>query len=175
MMIEDPRGALPAAGDEPEGADEERTEAAEPTAEQKELFDLVVGRTLDALSQDADGLDSALKADPVQGTVGYGTKALRAIAQSAKDAGKPIPFDVLIGAGMQVIKEIGAIAQEKGYLPDEAVAPFLKESFQQSLVAYAKMDMADGSITPDMLKQVQGAVGGAAEAEPRGALPQGGM
>jgi hypothetical protein len=51
--------------------------------QQKQIFDLCVGRVLDALAKDGQALDVALKADPVHATVQYGTAAVRAIAQSA--------------------------------------------------------------------------------------------
>lgn len=150
------------------GEDPEAAEAPDPKA--KELFDLVVARTMDALARAADDLDKALKADPVRATVEMGTAALRAIAQSADDAGKPIPFEVLVQAGMQTIKELGAIANEKGYLPDEQIESFLKEAFQQSLVKYARMDMSDGKIDQETMEKIRAGRPAAPEAGGAGAL-----
>lgn len=175
-----PQGALAAAQEEPmpdqEGQDHEQAEAPDQegaedaegpgedgearrggaSPEQKQLFDLVVGRTLDALSRDGQGLDAALRADPVKATVAYGTQALRTVAQSAQDAGKPIPFDVLVQSGMQVVKELGAVANDKGYLPDEQIPVFLKEAFQQSMAKWAQSDVQDGALDPKMLQQIVG-------------------
>lgn len=128
----------------------------QPTPQQRELFDLVVGRALRALAEDGAGLNAALKADPVQATVQFGTRALRAVAKSADDAGKPIPFEILLQAGIQMIKEIGAIANEKGYLPNEQIKTFLKESFQQSIAQYAKLDAEAGELDPSMLHKFSG-------------------
>ncbi len=141
----------------PEEADQE------PTAEQRELFELAVGRTLEALAQDPDGLDSALKADPVSGAVNYGTKALHVIAESAEEAGSPLPLEVLIGAGMQVIKVIGGIAEQKGYLAEEAMETYLKEAFQRSLAKWTQMDMQAGKIDRETMTQVQRVMGGPPE------------
>jgi len=150
-------GEEDAAGEEDGG--QGGREGASPEA--KQLFDLAVGRVLDALSRDGRGLDAALRADPVKGAVKYGTAAVRAVAQGAQQAGKPIPFDILIQVGMQTVKELGSIANEKGYLPDDQIETFLKEAFQQSLADYAQSDMMDGLISPDMVKQVQSKLGGA--------------
>ena len=141
----------------------------QPTAQHTELFDLVVGRTLEALSQDGEGLDSALKASPIKGAVEYGVAALHTVAGAADKAGKPIPFEVLIGAGMQTIKVLAGIANDKGYLADEDIEGFLKEAFQQSLGNYAQMDMQTGKLDQKTLAQVQQAMGG--QAGPSGAAP----
>ncbi len=165
-----------------EGAAEGGEDAEEPEAnspQDKELFDLVVARTLEALTSNAQDLDTALKADPIQATVMMGTSALRTVAKAADDAGKPIKFEVLIQAGMQVIKELGGIANEKGYLPDDQIDVFLKESFQQSLSQYAKMDIEDGDLAPEDLKKLsqfanpmeKGAAAAGAVDQVKGALP----
>lgn len=188
-----PGGSAPEEGMEHEGAESPEMEGQEDAAEggteektytkeDRELFDLVVGRTMKALSQSAQDLDAALKADPVQATVKFATAALRTVAQGAGDAGKPISFDILAQAGMQVIKEIAGIANEKGYLPDEGIETFLKEAFQQSLSEYTKMDAADGTLKKEDLDKVKGlaapqeeaqAAGSAlGQAKDRGALAQ---
>lgn len=182
--------ATPDDSTEHEGAESAELEAKEGAAEggedpeanspqDKELFDLVVARTLDALTSNAQDLDTALKADPIQATVTMGTSALRTVAKAADDAGKPIKFEVLIQAGMQVIKELGGIANEKGYLPDDQIDVFLKESFQQSLSQYAKMDIEDGDMAPEDLKKLgqfanpmeKGAAAAGAVDQVKGALP----
>jgi hypothetical protein len=156
-------GALQAAAQAPQGG------SRKPTSQEKELFDLLVGRSLGALAQDAQGLDAALKSDPITGAVEYGTRALREVAGAAEDAGKPVPFEVLLGAGQQVIKEIAAIANEKGYVADEELETFLKEVFQQSIAKYAQLDVKEGK----MRKQDLGALQQFAPAQqPPGAAPQ---
>lgn len=143
-------------GAEGPGDDDAASAGSAGAGQQKALFDLVVGRALDALSRDGPGLDAALRADPVKATVAYGTQALRTVAQAAQDAGKPIPFDVLVQCGMQVVKELGAVANDKGYLPDEQIPVFLKEAFQQSMAKWAQADVQDGSLDPKMLQQIVG-------------------
>lgn len=149
--------------DEPQGALAAQQQEAEPTEGAREAFDVVVGRTLEALAQDPEGLDAALKADPVAGAVAYGTKALHGIAASADEAGQPIPFEILSGAGMQVIKVMAGIANDKGYLPDEQIDVFLKEAFQQSLAKYSAMDMQAGKIDKKTLEQVRQTMEGGAQ------------
>lgn len=121
----------------------------------KELFDLAVARALDVLSKQGDALDAALRADPVKATVGFGTAAVHTISMAADDAGKPIPFQILVQVGMQVIKVLGSIANEKGYLPEDQVEVFLKEAFQQSLAKYAQLDVQAGKMTQQQVQQVQ--------------------
>lgn len=151
-------------GEDAEGKGEEKTYSKE----DRELFDLVVGRTMKALSQNAQDLDAAMKADPIQATVEFGTSALRTVAMGAGDAGQQISFDILAQAGMQVIKELAGIANDKGYLADEEIETFLKECFQQSLSKYTKMDAADGTLKQEDLAKVKGFAGPAEEAKVKG-------
>lgn len=126
-----------------------------------ELSNLVVSRVRQAMAANGSELASALKADPVQAAVEIGTGAVREVAKAASEAGKPIPFEVLLVAGMQALKDLAALASELGYLPDEQIESFLKEGFQQSVAAYAQMDMADGLIDEQALQSVQQKVGAA--------------
>lgn len=137
----------------------------------KELFDLAVARSLEVLAKQGQDLDTALRADPVKATVGFGTGAVHSIALAADDAGKPIPFQVLIQVGMQVIKVLGSIANEKGYLPEEQLTVFLKEAFQQSLAKYAQLDVQAGKMTQQQVQQVQQKLQGGQAAPPGGAMP----
>lgn len=154
-MMNEEQGALAAAGEEQDPMAEEATEQQpEPTEDDRAMFGLVVGRATELLSKDPEGLDAALKADPVRATVSYGTKALYAVAGAAEESGRPVSFEVLIQAGMQVIKVLGAIANEKGYLADEEIEVFLKEAFQQSISKYTQMDMEAGRIDQKTMDQV---------------------
>lgn len=140
----------------------------------KEVFDLVVARTLEAISKQSKDLDTALRSDPLKATVGFGTSALHAVAQAADDAGKPIPFEILIQAGMQVIKVLGSVALEKGYLPEDQIEVFLKEALQQSLAKYTQLDQQAGKIKPEEMQQMQqklGEMGGAPAAPQPGPSP----
>lgn len=145
----------------------------------KELFDLAVARSLQALTLQGQNLDTALKADPVKACVAFGTAAVHTVSMAADKAGKPIPFAILVQVGMQVIKIIGTIANEKGYLPDAQIPVFLKESFQQSLQKFAMLDIQAGKMTPQQFGQVQqklmGSMGGQAQPPAgNGALAQAG-
>jgi len=138
----------------------------------KDLFNLLVARTMDALTKVAPQLDSSLKADPVQAAVQFGTRALRSVVMAAMRAGKNIPFEIVVNAGMQVIKELAGIANDKGYLPDEQIATFLKEVFQQSLAQYTKLDMADGMLNQSEVQAITQQMGMGTQ-KPKGALARG--
>lgn len=174
-------GAEPADFEAEEGAAEggedaeggEVGEGKSYSKEDRELFDLVVGRTLGALAKNGDDLDKAMQADPIKATVEFGTSALRTVAMGANDAGKPISFEILIQAGMQVIKELAGIANDKGYLPDEGIETFLKEAFQQSLSKYTKMDADEGMIDPKDLEKAKAFANPGQEAQAKaGAVDQ---
>lgn len=124
-----------------------------------ELVQLVVARTREALVASAGELDTALKADPVQAGVEFGVRALRAVVGAAEEAGKPLSFEVVINAGIVVIQDIASIAVEKGYLADGEIETFLKEVFQQSIAAYARMDMDEGKLTKEQMAAVTGGMG----------------
>lgn len=125
-----------------------------------ELVQLVVSRTREALTASASELDTALKADPVQAAVEFGVRALRGVVGAAEKAGKPLSFEVVINAGIVVIQDIASIAVEKGYLQEQEIETFLKEAFQQSVSAYARMDMDDGKIGEQELSAIKGSMGG---------------
>lgn len=131
-----------------------------PDPRQVELFNVVTGRTMEALAQDPDGLDVALKADPVAGAVEYGVKALWTVADAADKAGKPIPFEVMVASGMQVIKVLGGIANEKGYLADEDLEGFLVQAFQKAIGKYAQLDAQAGKMKPQDLQMMSKLMGG---------------
>lgn len=141
------------------------------TPEMQELFDLAVARVMETLATSGEDLDRALRADPVRATVEFGTDAVHVIAMSAESAGKPIPFEILIQVGIQTIKELGSIANDKGYLPDEEIEVFLKEAFQQSLAKYTKLDMQAGKIKPEDMQAVQAKLAGQMPAAPAGGPP----
>lgn len=126
-----------------------------------ELSSLVVARVRDALAAAGEDLKTTLKADPVQGAVEIGTRAVREVAMGAEKAGRALPFEAILVAGMQVIKDMAEIAVELGYLPEDQIETFLKEVFQQSVRAYAKLDMDAGLIDQQSLAAVQQKMGGA--------------
>lgn len=127
----------------------------EATPEHREAFSLVVGRTMEALAQDPRGLDAALKADPVAGAVQFGTSALWTVVDAADQAGRPMPFEVIVAAGIQTIKALGAIANEKGYLPDESIEGFLVQAYQQAIGKFAKLDADAGKLTDESMAQLK--------------------
>ncbi|MBI5270698.1 MAG: hypothetical protein HY856_13585 [Burkholderiales bacterium] len=139
-----------------------------------ELTQLVVARTLDALSKVGKELDTAMRADPIAAAVQFGTTSLRTVVMAAMRARRNIPFEVVMAAGMEVIKHLASIANEKGYLPDEQIETFLKEVLQQSMAQYAKLDMQDGMLKPGEVDAMSQKLGLGKPAQPKGALARGG-
>lgn len=123
-----------------------------------EAVQLVAARAQEVLAKSAQDLDAALKADPIRGAVEFGVRALRGVVGAAEQAGKQLPFEVVLNAGIVVIQVIADIANQKGYLADEDIEPFLKEAFQQSVGAYAKLDAREGKLKPQDMKAVQAAM-----------------
>lgn len=123
-----------------------------------EAVQLVAARAQDALASMARDLDAALKADPVRAAVEFGVRALRGVVGAAEQAGKQLPFEVVLNAGIVVIQVIADIANQKGYLADDDIEPFLKEVFQQSVAAYAKLDARDGKLGQKDMQAVQAAM-----------------
>jgi hypothetical protein len=167
------RGALAAKGPMPPAPPPQIPGKVDPNDPKVvDLFNLLVARTMDALAKVGPQLDASLKADPIQGAVHFGTRALRSVVMAAMRAGKNIPFEIVVNAGMQVIKELASIANEKGYLQDSQIATFLKEVFQQSIAQYTKLDMDEGMLDKSEVAQIAQKMGMGAQA-PRGALARG--
>lgn len=118
--------------------------AKAPDERTKELFNLVVSRVREALARQGRDLDVGLKADPVGAAVQFGTLAVRSVVQAAQQAGKALPVEIIIAAGMQTVKDLAEIANDKGYLPDDGIETFMKEVFQQSIQQYAQADKEEG-------------------------------
>lgn len=115
----------------------------------QEAFKVLAGRVMEALAQDPQGLDAALKADPVSGAVEYGSAALWHMVDAAEKAGRPMPFEVIAAAGMYVLKELGEIALQKGYLQDGDAESFLQQAFQQAIARYAQHDAKEGKLSEE--------------------------
>lgn len=199
MAMEKNMGALASAAEEPTEAAEQESpgyeakeeaspgmeagepgEAAEGQGGQQvdprmmELFQLTVGRVREGLAAVAQNLDAALKADPLEATIKFGTEVLRKVVMAASKAGKQIPFEVIMATGMQTIKDLAGIAVEKGYMDEGQLESFMKEAFQRSLTRYTQLDMADGLIDQSQVSQLQQKMG-MGSPRPRGALAQGAM
>lgn len=149
-----------------EAGDEGGVEAPKIDPRLAEVHALIVARVRDGLAKVAQDLDAALKADPVQGAVQYGTMTLRSVVNAAAKAGKKLPVAAILAAGMTTIQDLATIANEKGYLEDGQLEVFMKEAWQQSIAQYAKMDMDEGVLDPKMAEQLKSKI----EAEP-GAEP----
>lgn len=166
-MADKMMGALAAADDEDdfEGEDDRQAGAVPQAAtdggvdqQMVEAVQLVAARAQEVLAQSAQDLDAALSANPVKAAVEFGVRALRGVAGAAEQAGRQLPFAVLLNAGLVIIQVIADIANQKGYLGDEDIEPFLKEVFQQSVTAYAKLDARDGKLQPKDMQAVQAAM-----------------
>ena len=123
---------------------------------QQKQFDLLLGRARQMMEASSDEWISALKADPVQGAVTLGTQTIRSLVKMSEQAGQKVDPAVLLHVGIQFVKDIAALANAGGMVPDEQLEGFLKEVLQQSLSSYLEDDAADGLIKPQDKQAAQG-------------------
>ena len=73
----------------------------------------------------------------------------------------------MVASGMQLIKVLGSIANEKGYLADEDLEGFLVQAFQKAIGKYAQLDAQAGKMKPQDLAMMNKLMGGQhAESDP---------
>lgn len=139
-----------------------------PDPELMDLYERTVDYTRNMLAEGSKEILAAMKADPVSAAVQFGVRALRAVAQAAGKAGRPLPPEVVLAAGVQVIKDLAAAAESNGLLPEGQEEVFLKEAVQQAVALFAQLDQEEGLIKPEDMQKLQGMGGGGA---PQGAPP----
>jgi hypothetical protein len=148
---------------------------AEP--KQQAQFDLLLGRARQMLAETGEELIATLQKEPVDGAVTLGTTTLRELVMMSEKSGQPVDPVVLIHTGVQLCKDIAAIANTAGLVSDEDLPQYLKDTMSQSMMAYLEMDREEGLLSPeekqraeDMLGQagpgMQQAMGPKAGAEP---------
>lgn len=126
----------------PEAAQTTGKKQASP--EQQAQFDLLLGRARQVMGENGEQLIAAIKADPVQMGVMFGTRTLRELAMMSEKAGQPVDPAVLIHVGITLIQDIAGLANEAGMVPDEQLEDYIRQVTQESLAEYLRMDAEDG-------------------------------
>lgn len=148
--------------------------AKQPSAFQQKQFDLLLGRARQLMGQAGEEWISGLKADPVASAVMMGVETVREVATMSEKAGQKVDPIVLINVGVQFIKDIAAVANAAGAVPDEGLEQFLQEVMSQSIAQYLRLDAEDGSISPQAKQQAEGMLSkmqGGSPGEPAGEGP----
>ncbi len=140
---------------------------------QQAQFDLLLGRCRQMMEASAEEWLATLKQDPVQGAVMLGTGTLRELAMQSQKAGQEVDPAVLVQTGVQFLKDICAVANAAGFVPDDQLKPFLQDAMQQSMAEYLEMDRADGLLSPQDKERGAAIVDGAGQGAP--AQPPDGM
>lgn len=130
--------------------------ATKPTDVQQQQFDLLLGRAREMMEKNGDQWIVALKKQPVIAAVSMGVSTIRGMAQMSEKAGQPVDPAVLLHVGIQFVKDIAAVANAAGAVPDEKIEAFLKDVMSQSIMQYLKLDAKDGLIKPGDKKAAQG-------------------
>lgn len=111
-------------------------------------FDMLLGRSRQIMGEAAQEWLATLQQDPVAGAVTLGTSTLRKMAAMSQDAGQEVDPAVLVSVGVQLVKDVAAVANAAGLVPDEQLADYLKQVMQQSMAEYLRMDAEDGLLSP---------------------------
>lgn len=114
------------------------------TPEQQAQFDMLLGRARQILGESAKEWKDAMKIDPAGAAVKMGTQTLRFLAQESEKAGQPVDPAVLLHVGVQFVKDVTALANESGMVPDDKLEPFLQQVMQESMAEYMRMDAEEG-------------------------------
>ena len=122
-------------------------EAQPASKEQQAQFDLLLGRARQLMGEAAEEWLATLQADPVQGAITLGTETVRTMAQMSEDAGQPVDPVVLMHVGIQVCKDVAAVASEAGLVSDEELPAYLQNTLQGSIAAYLEADAEDGLLS----------------------------
>jgi hypothetical protein len=126
------------------------------SAFQQKQFDLLLGRARQLMGEAGEEWVSGLKADPVASAVMMGVETVREVATMSEKAGQKVDPVVLINVGVQFIKDIAAVANAAGSVPDEGLEQFLQEVMSQSIAQYLRLDAEDGIISPQDKQQAEG-------------------
>lgn len=142
------------------------------SAPQQAQFDLLLGRARQVMGNSAKEWLDTLKAAPSRGAVMLGTQTLRKLAMMSEQAGQKVDPVVLIHVGIQLCKDIAAVANQAGLVSDEQLPQYLKETMGRSMMAYLEADAKDGLLSPQDKQRADAVLQGAGQPQP--AAPPGG-
>lgn len=128
--------------------------------EQQAQFDLLLGRARQVMGEAADEWLATLEADPVQGAITLGTETVRTMVKMSEEAGQPVDPMVLMHVGIQVCKDVAAVASESGLVKDEDLPAYLQDTLQGSIAAYLEMDAEDGLLSGEDRERAKQMLGG---------------
>jgi hypothetical protein len=142
----------PADTDGADGQDSGTTNSgpnAKPASPQMQAqFDLLLGRCRQIMEKAAQEWISAIQKSPVDGAVTLGTTTLRHMVMASTQAGQPVDPTVLLNVGVQLVKDVAAIANAAGVVPDAQLPQYLQQVMQQSMAQYLQMDAKEGLLSP---------------------------
>jgi len=157
-------GGMPANNTQPQPAAAPEGDEAQmgmptgaPDPAMMELFSTTVDYTRQMLAEGAEEVLAAMRVDPVAAAVKFGVRALRTVVQSAEEAGSPLPPEVVLAAGVQTIKDLGAVAEANDLLSEDQDDVFIKEAMQQAIAEFAQLDSDEGLIGEEEMAQLQSA------------------
>ena len=137
--------------------------AKPPEKRQQMQFDMLLGRARELMVASGEQWVQALKQDPVENGVMMGVQTLRSLAGMSTKAGQPVDPMVLVHVGLQLTKDIAALANACGAVPDEDLRVYLQDVTGRSMGEYLRLDAKDGLLSPKdkkaaagMLAQMQG-------------------
>lgn len=128
--------------------------------QQQAQFDMLLGRARQLLGESAVEWKGAMDIDPAGAAVKFGTQTLRFLATQSEKAGQPVDPAVLLHVGVQFVKDVAALANDAGMVPDEQLEPFLQQVMQESIAEYMRMDAEDGLMPPPGASGAPGATPG---------------
>lgn len=139
-----------------DGLTNENPGAKPPSSGQQQQFDMLLGRAREVLVEAGEQWISALKQDPVENGVMMGVQTLRELVGMSEEAGQPVDPMVLVHVGLQFTKDVAAVANACGAVPDDQLETYLKDVTGRSMGEYLRMDAEDGKMSPGDKKDAQG-------------------
>lgn len=136
--------AAPEVGDELEGV----------SPEEQKLYERVVANAYNVI-YDKKSMPEILKSlngdIPGEALAMTAATVVKRVADSARENGQPIPGDVLLHAGQEILEELADLQNEAGIadLPPQEV----EAAFYKALDLYREMAQADGTLDEDALEQ----------------------
>ena len=139
-----------------DGLTNENPGAKPPSSGQQQQFDMLLGRAREVMVEAGEQWISALKQDPVENGVMMGVQTLRELVGMSEEAGQPVDPMVLVHVGLQFTKDVAAVANACGAVPDDQLEAYLKDVTGRSMGEYLRMDAEDGKMSPGDKKDAQG-------------------
>lgn len=138
-----------------DGLTNESPDATPASPEQQQQFDILLGRCRQVMGEAAQEWLATLQQDPVGGAVRLGTQTVRELVGMSEQAGQKVDPAVLLNVGIQLVKDIAAVVNEAGLVPDEHLPEYLQDVLQQSIGEYLRMDAESGVLSQEETARAQ--------------------